>query len=290
MWWTTLLTVIPFAADVNVHDPAAIAFLRTLQTPSGGFATLPADQGVTPLPSLRTTRTALRTFRLLGGEPADREAVIRYLQVCYDRDSGGFADRPGTPPDAISTAVGLMVLGELKLPVEPYLEAGLRFMNEKTEGFEQIRMVASALEELDRRVPHVGQWLKTVEQSRNSDGSYGQGPGIARTTALHVVTKLRLGAKLESTEAVLKILRNGQREDGGFGGDKGGGSDLEACYRVVRVIARLDAQPDYPEKLRAFIASCRKADGGYSIRPHESSSLHGTYYATIVCYWLNGGK
>ena len=42
-----------------------------------------------------------------------------------------------------------MILGELQLPVEPYREAGLKFMNENTEGFEQIRMVASALEELD---------------------------------------------------------------------------------------------------------------------------------------------
>ena len=83
-----------------------------------------------------------------GAKPADREAVIRYLDACYDPKSGGFSDRPGAKPDAISTAVGLMILGELKLPVEPYLEAGLKFMTEKTEGFEQIRMVASALEEL----------------------------------------------------------------------------------------------------------------------------------------------
>ena len=76
-----------------------------------------------------------------------------------------------------------MILGELQLPVEPYREAGLKFMNENTEGFEQIRMVASALEELGRRVPQADQWLKVIDQARNSDGSYGQGPGKARTTA-----------------------------------------------------------------------------------------------------------
>lgn len=115
-------------------------------------------------------------------------------------------------------------------------------------------MVAFALEELNRRVPQCDEWLKVVVQSRNSDGSYGQGPGIARTTALHVVTKLRLGGKLESAEATLKILQNGQRKDGGFGGDKEGGSDLGACYRVVRVVACLDAQPIHPEKLTTFNA------------------------------------
>ena len=217
-------------------------------------------------------------------------AVIRYLKACYDPKSGGFSDRPGAKPDAISTAVGLMILGELQLPVEPYREAGLKFMNENTEGFEQIRMVASALEELDRRVPQGGRWLKVLDQARNSDGSYGQGPGKARTTALYVVAQQRLGGKPESEEAVLKVLRAGQRADGGFGGDKEGGSDLEACYRAERLFSRLNAQPDQPQKLRAFIASCRNADGGYGTRPGEPSSLHGTYYATIVRHWLNGGR
>ena len=39
---------------------------------------------------------------------------------------------------------------------------GLKFMNDKTEGFEQIRMVASALEELNRSVPQARQWLKAI--------------------------------------------------------------------------------------------------------------------------------
>ena len=67
-----------------------------------------------------------------------------------------------------------------------------------------------------------------IDRARNSDGSYGQGPGKARTTALYVVAQQRLGGKPESDEAVLEVLRAGQRADGGFGGDKEGGSHLEA--------------------------------------------------------------
>lgn len=288
---TAFLATIFFAAgEVHEHNQAAIAFLRTLQTASGGFVTIQPPAGTAAQPSLRTTRTALRCFRLLGSPPANREAVIRYLNACYDRDSGGFSDRPGAPPDAVSTAVGLMILGELKLSVEPYVEAGLKFMNDKTEGFEQIRMVATALEDLGRRVPQAEHWLRVIDQARNADGSYGRDSGKARTTALRVVAQLRLGGKPESNAAVLRVLRDGQREDGGFGGDQAGGSDLEACYRIVRLFARLNALPDRPEQLRAFIASCRNTDGGYSIQPREPSSLHGTYYATIVRYWLDGGK
>ncbi|MFZ1933004.1 MAG: prenyltransferase/squalene oxidase repeat-containing protein [Thermoguttaceae bacterium] len=278
------------APQDTIHDRPAIAFLRTLQTPSGGFIDVPPPKGTPPQPSLRLTRTALRSFRLLGGRPANREAVIRFLKACYDPQSGGFADHPGAKPDAISTAVGLMIFGELKLPVEPYAERGLKFMNDKTEGFEQIRMVASALEELNRRVPQADEWLKQIDRARNPDGSYGSGPGRARTTALYVMAQLRLGGKPQSKEAVLRVLSDGQREDGGFGGSTPGGSDLEACYRIVRVIAYFDAQPLHPEKLRTFIAKCHNADGGYGERPKTPSSLHGTYYATIVRHWLAGGK
>jgi prenyltransferase beta subunit len=227
---------------------------------------------------------------MLGGEPADREAVIRFLRGCYDETTGGFAAKPGAPPDPISTSVALMVLGELHLPQEPYLERGLTFMNDHTHGFEQVRMVAAGLEELHRTVPKARDWLKEIDAARNPDGSYGEGPGRARTTGLYVVAQQRLGGQPESKEAVLKVLRAGQRPDGGFGNDTPGGSDLESCYRIVRLFARLDAKPDDVPKLRAFIASCRNPDGGFGRRPDEPSSLHGTYYATILRHWLDGGK
>jgi hypothetical protein len=221
--------------EVPEGDKAAIAFLRGLQTPSGGFVNLP-PKGSKAGPSLRLTRTGLRAFRLLGGAPADREAVVGFLKDCYDRSSGGFADHPGGRPDPISTSVALMALVELKLPTEPYMERALRFMGEKASGFEEVRMVASGLESVGRRVPQAAEWLKTIDRARNPDGSYGKGPGQARTTALYVVTQQRLGGKPESAEAVLKVLRAGQRQEGGFGNSQPGGSDLESCYRVVRVL------------------------------------------------------
>jgi hypothetical protein len=291
MMWTTLLAAVLLAADeTGRQNQAAIAFLRGWQAPSGGFVTVLPPKGTAPQPSLRTTRTAIKTFRLLGGQLPNRDTVVRYIRACHDPNSGGFCDRPGTKPDAISTAVGLMILCELELPVEPYLEAGLKFINENTVDFEQIRMVAPALEQLGRRVPRADVWLATIDRARNADGSYGRGPGRARTTALYVMAQLRSGGKPKSSAAVLKTLCEGQREDGGFGGDQPGGSNLEACYRVVRAIARLGAMPYRPEKLRAFIASCRNLDGGFGVRPKQPSSLHGTYYATIVRHWLDGGK
>ena len=43
-----------------------------------------------------------------------------------------------------------MIFGELELPVAPYLERSLQFMKDRTHGFEQVPMVGSSLEELDR--------------------------------------------------------------------------------------------------------------------------------------------
>src|SRR5262249_39538678 len=127
--------------DPDRQRAEAIAFLRTLQTPSGGFiAAKPAD-GAQPAPSPRTTRTGLRAVRLLGGSPPDRPAVFAFLKACYDPKSGGFADRPGAKPDPISTSVALMALIELKEPLDPYLERALSFMGERAAGFEDVRMV-----------------------------------------------------------------------------------------------------------------------------------------------------
>jgi len=289
----TLLTTLAFIgqpAPLSDHNKAAIAFVRGHQTPSGGFATLMPAKGMEAVPSIRTTRTGLRALRLLGGEPANPDAVLRFVKACHDPKTGGFADRPGLAPDPISTSVALMILSDLKLPTDNYLAPALKFMGETTKNFEQIRMVAPGLEQLKVTVPQAADWLKIIDQARNADGSYGKGPGQTRSTGLYVVAQQRLGGKPESNDVVLKILRAGQRPDGGFGGEQAGPSDLEACYRIVRLFSRLNAQPDHPDKLRTFIASCRNADGGYAPQAKAASTLHGTYYATIVTHWLQGGK
>ena len=65
-----------------------------MQTPSGGFCNILPPKG-TPQPSLRLTRTALRTFRLLGSQPASHDAVLRYLKACYRVVRVGRSPLPG---------------------------------------------------------------------------------------------------------------------------------------------------------------------------------------------------
>lgn len=282
---TSVLLLMTLAGLPGDHS-AEIAFVQQMQTESGGFISDLPSTNPSAKPTLRTTRTGLRALRLLGGKVANREAVIRFLYGCYDSHSGGFAVRPGLPPDPISTSVGLMIHRELKLPTEDLLAPGLEFMNRTTGSFEQIRMVAPCLEEFGETVPQSAAWLKKIDQARNDDGSFGTGLGKARTTSLYVVAAMRLGQSVDRAK-VLQVLQAGQRDDGGFGNDHRTSSDLESCYRVVRLFRRLDAYPKRVDELRKFIARCKNDDGGYGRTPEEPSSLHGTYYVTIIRHWLD---
>ncbi len=274
------------ALTAQVHAGPAAEFLEAKQQPNGGFITDPLQAGETAHPTLRTTRTALRSFRMLGKKVPHRDQIIAFHAGCYDEKTGGFAAFPGEKPDPISTSVGLMILRELKLPSDRYLERGLKFMNDTTQQFEQIRMVAPSLEEYEVSIPNAPVWEKQLRSEMNADGSFGQEPGVARRTALYGVAIQRLGGRLDR-DKTLRVLRAGQLADGGFGNQSSEHSDLESCYRVVRLFHRFGALPDRPDDLRGFIARCKNKDGGYGRTPQQASSLHGTYYATILNGWLD---
>jgi hypothetical protein len=268
----------------QVHAEPAGIFLRTMQATNGGFFSDPLKVGETPKPTLRTTRTGIRVFRLLGLPLPNRDKVLAFHAACFDPETGGFAAEPGGKPDPISTSVALMILKEMKLPTDKYETRALAFMNEKTKGFEDIRMVAPGLEELSVTVPNAKKWEAEVHNTINPDGSFGHGLTTARETALHGVAILRLGGQIDKG-ATLRALRSGQLSDGGFGNGTEH-SDLESCYRVMRLFGDLDGMPDRMDDVRGFIASCKHDDGGYGRTPDEPSSLHGTYYATIVSSWI----
>ena len=45
--------------------------------------------------------------------------------------------------------------------------------------------------------------------------------------------------------------------------------------------------PRSADAVRAFIAKCRNADGGYGPAPGQPSNVGATYFATIVSHWLD---
>jgi prenyltransferase beta subunit len=280
----------PAPSQTADQKQATLAYLRGLQTESGGF--VPggprAPDARRALPSLRATTSALRALKYFGGEPQEREASARFVQSCFDQATGGFKDNAGPRdrPDVTSTAVGLMAVVELKMPVKDYAEAAARYLAANAKTFEEVRIAAAGLEAVGKRPPQADAWLGQVAKLRNADGTYGRGDGAARETGSAVVIVLRLGGKVEHRDAVLQTLKAGQRADGGFG--KGGepGSDLETTYRVMRCFQMLQEKPANAGACRAFVAKCRNAGGGYAVSPGQGSSAGGTYFAAIILHWL----
>jgi prenyltransferase beta subunit len=280
-----LIVWVPVRAQSPEEKKATVAWLCKLQTGDGGFQPAP---GKAPS-GLRATTSALRALKHFGGEAPDRATCDVFVKSCFDKETGGFADRPGGKPDVATTAVGIMAVVELKLPTEPYEAGVLGYLGSHVKSFEEIRIAAAGVEALGKQPPQSSKWLKEVIELRNRDGTFGKGDGTARDTASAEVVLMRLTGKLEiPNDALVKTLDAGQRKDGGFGKAGAPGSDLETTYRVVRCYHMLKAQPAAAERCRAFIASCRNADGGYGVAPGEPSGVSGTYFAGILLHWLDG--
>jgi hypothetical protein len=277
-----LLVLSPATGQAPERQKATVVYLQKLQQKDGGFAPA-AGQAKS---SLGATSSAIRALKYFGGEIPDRSACEGFVKSCFDKASGGFADTPGGKPDVRLTAVGVMAVVELKLPRDDYEAAAIKYLGDNAKTFDDVRIAAAGMEALAKKSPQADAWLEQVNKMRNADGTFGKDDGLARDTGGAVVVLLRLGTKLENTEAVLKTLKAGQRKDGGFGKADTDKSDLESSYRVMRAFHMLKAKPD-AERLAVFVDRCRNDDGGYGVAPGQPSTVAGTYYAGIITHWLS---
>ena len=273
---------LPVFSQSDVEKKQTISYLQSLQHASGGFLPLHAEK---VQPSVRATSAAVRALKYFGGEVPDRAAAARFIAQRFDKTTGAFLDVSGAEPEVAATAVGLMAVMELKLPLADYEPGATRFLNENTKSYEQIRIAAAGFEAIGKLSPQSEVWLKEVAKLRKADGTFGSGEGLARVTGGAAACWLRLGGKLDDSEAILAALRKGQRPDGGFGDEKSNTSDLESTYRVMRAFYMLKTKPD-EAKLRGFLARCRNADGGYGRIPGDPSTTAATYYVAIILHWL----
>ena len=280
-----LAVCVPCLRAQSAEDrKATVTWLRSLQADDGG--SLPAASTKLSKSSLRSTSSALRALKYFQGEPRDFKAAASFVEKCFDKDAGGFGDRPGGKPDVATTAVGIMAVVEAKLPTEPYADAVLKYLGDNAKTFEDIRIAAAGLEALGKKGPQADAWLKEVAGLRHEDGTYGTGDGVARDTGGATVVVLRLGGEVPHRDNVVKAIKAGQRDDGGWGKASGEASDLESSYRVMRCFHMLKEKPADVDKLKAFIARCRNKDGGYGTAPGQESTIGGTYFAAIILHWL----
>jgi prenyltransferase beta subunit len=277
-----LIAAFPLYAQSDAQK-SAIAYLQKLQADDGGFrAEVRAKQSDLP-----ATSAAFRALKYLGAAPRDREGCLAFVQKCFDTDGGGFAVRPGGKTAYRPTAVGIMAVVDLKLPTKPYADAVIKYLDEHSKTFEEIRLSAASFEALGQRPPHAAAWLAEIAKRRNPDGTYGKDGSLARETGGAVCAVLRLGDKVEHRDEVLRALNEGQRPDGGFSKAGADVSDLETSYRILRAFHMLKSKPQGAERLRDFIARCHNDDGGYGVAPGQPSNVSGCYFAAIILHWLD---
>lgn len=178
----------PALADRTAAE-ATIQYLRKLQASDGGFLT---DAGKAKS-SLRATTSALRALKYFGGEASDCAASADFVKKCFVESSGGFADSPGGKPDAVTSAVGVMALVELKISTARYEAAMLQYLADHAKSFDEVRLAAAAVEALGKRPRKADEWLAWVDKYRNPDGTYGSGKDAPRATGGAVAAVLRLG-------------------------------------------------------------------------------------------------
>jgi hypothetical protein len=283
-----VLVVAQARADEAEGVKQTIDYVRKLQTSTGGFTSIAPQPNIRLAPNLRATSSAVRALHHLGGDLANKDAAIKFVESCWNVEAGGFSDFPKGKPDVFTTAVGLMAVTELKMPAEKYAAPAVKFLTENSKGFDDIRIAVAGFERLKLKAPSAVAWRAEVEKLRNADGSFGKAHGQARATGGSVVTLLRLGAEVGKRDAVLALLRDGQRPNGGYGKDDDEiASDLETTYRVMRCFVMLKAQPENVEGIRSFVAKCRNEDGGYALMPGAPSNVSATYFAAIIRHWLD---
>jgi acetyl esterase/lipase len=271
---------------VPSEDPIPTArYLAAFQNPDGGFAAKAGDRS-----SLPATSTIVRTLKNVGGSIPDVLASLKYLRLCVDKSSGGFATTPGGTPDVRTTAVALMAVADMKIASDEMIQGAITYFGKNVQTFEDVRIAVAGLEAVEKTSPDFDRWKSQVEKDRNADGTWGSGPGRFRDTGGAAVALLRMGVPLDKKDAVLATLRAGQNPDGAWSKSESG-SDLEATYRIMRCFFMLKEAPDLA-RLRGFIARCRQSDGGYGVQPGAPADPTGTYYATTILRWVKllGGE
>ncbi len=277
------LVALPVWGRAPEQTKATIAYLQNLQQKDGGFA----PDAATRKSSVSATGAAARALKHLGAEIPNKPGAAEFVKSCFDKETGGFADAPGGKITANTTAVGVLAAVEMAVPRDVFESGAVKYLGDNARSFEEIRIAAAAFEALGKPPAQADAWLQQIAKLRNDDGSYGKGDGAARDTGSAVAAVLRLGGKMEHPESAIKAMQEGQRADGGFGPADSPASDLPTCYRIVRSLYMLKAQPADAGRLRGFIDSCRNDDGGYGVAKGKPSSAAGCYYAATIMHWLD---
>jgi prenyltransferase beta subunit len=276
--WTVVVLTATGRAQTAAEFAQTAAFAAAQQNEDGGFAAAPGQPS-----TLGATNTALRVLDYVGGSALDVPGAIRFVRSCK-APGGGFAQTPGGKPDVVTTALGLLAAGELRIADKAMIDDTVAYLGANAKTFEEVRMAIAGLEAVEATSPDFPRWADQIEALRQPDGCFGTGASRAFASGGAGAAFLRMRMPLQRKEAVIAAIKEGQRPDGAWSKDDGP-SDLSSSYRVMRALYMLKEKPDVA-RLVAYIAHCRKPDGSYSSTPDGPGSLGSTYFAAIILHWI----
>jgi prenyltransferase beta subunit len=287
-----LVLVLPafvHAQPTPEQKKATVKWVAELQAPGGGFYATPHPPGLEtkPIASLRATNAAVRSLKYLGAELPNREKHSAFVLSCFDEKTGGFAE-PGGQADVGTTSVGVMAAIELGVPKEKFAKA-MDYLKEKARTFEDVRIGAAAVEVWGvKACPFpLDPWFEIARKEFAMKQPLAARDGGARDMGSIAAMALRLGVDSPVKTGGAPFLIEGQLEDGGWRKKDAARSDLDTTYRVMRALMLFKRQPKDVKSLRGYLASHRNTDGGYGVKPGDTSTLTGVYYCTIVTKWLD---
>jgi hypothetical protein len=290
-----LLLLAPFApAQTPDEIKATLKFIASLRDPNtGAYAVNPPKSGEKPTPSLRAVNGATKAIKYMGGEVTDKDKLVKFVLGCYDDKTGAFAE-PGGKPDVAVTSVGVMAAIEVGVPKEKIKKA-MEYLAANAKEFEDFRIGSAAIEAWGVKDSPISveSWVSSLtsqigDRRRVVGAADPDAVNTARETAGVAATLLRLGRPIFVFEQVaVRILLDGQRDDGGWGKKGEKASDAESTYRVMRALMLLKEKPKDVDGVAKFFASCRRKDGGYGVDAAASSSMSGVYYFAVVRHWLS---
>lgn len=280
----------------QTEGKSTVEYIHQCRHADGGY-------GNTTASSLSSTSAALRALKHFGGTPEDLTRTKEYVWSCFQKATGQFADQPGGTPNYRSTASGVMAVVAMGEKFSPVDLSRIQVTLLKSDQPEEVRLGAAAIETLMldgqlNKVPSEWQPLlvRVFKKDHQQDGTYGQGPGKARTTAGYTAAFLRLGYPVAEKQAILELLKKSQHFTGGWTNEQGQ-ADLEASYRVMRCLYLMRCKdPEVLNRCEKFINACKQSNGGYGIaqftagfvekKPTSVSTISGTYFCGSMLHWI----
>jgi len=205
------------------------------------------------------------------------ESIADYV-INRQNNDGGYAFVQTTASNAQDTYYGLAILGLLRFPL-PNVKQTVKWLREFVpDNLYSHHYVAKALKLCDEK-PHRSLRAFLQSSSKREFGTIDVYVEVdSEFEATFMVTELTnmIGVEIDR-EKTINWLLSFQNRDGGFGAHRH--SNLNSTYHAVASLSNLGYPVKSLKMTLAYVRSCEKLSGGFTVIPRSSSPfMEHVYY------------